>query len=62
MRVNGSRCAFTGILREEVYSPGKVGDDRAILEETAAALEAEGSLVRLLPAERVAQAARGSGA
>ena len=60
MRVNGSRCAFTGILREEVYSPGKVGDDRAILEETAAALEAEGSLVRLLPAERVAQAARGS--
>lgn len=60
MRVNGSRGQLTGILREEVYSPGKVEDDRAILEETASALTAAGALVRLLPATRIAQTPRGS--
>lgn len=60
MRVNGGRVAFTGILREPLYSPGKIDDDRAILEETALALGDAGASVRLLPADCVAQAARGS--
>lgn len=60
MRVNGGEGVFTGILREAVYSPGKVEADRAILEATAQALEAHGAAVRLLAPERIADAARGS--
>lgn len=52
--------AFTGIAREDVYSPGKIGADRAILEATAAALSARGGAVRLLTAERITEARRGS--
>lgn len=39
---------FTGITRERVYSPGRVGDDRAILEAVAAALRAAGHAVQVL--------------
>jgi len=41
---------FLGITRERVYSPGKVDDDRAILEAVAARLAAEHE-VRILSSE-----------
>jgi hypothetical protein len=60
VRVKETEGFFTGILREAVYSPGKVEADRAILEETARELEARGASVRVLEPERMAAAARGS--
>lgn len=38
---------IVGVFREAEYSPGKVADDAAILERTAAALTARGFTVRL---------------
>ncbi len=38
---------IAGIFREAEFSPGRVGDDAAILEGTAAALRARGFTVRL---------------
>lgn len=60
MHVNGSQGTFTGIAREAVYSPGKIDADRAVLEATAAELSARGASVRILPAERISEAAHGS--
>jgi len=40
--------SFLGIAREPVYSPGKVGDDRAILDEVAARLRRRGHQVRVV--------------
>ncbi len=47
------RPVFIGIMRERVYSPGKVEADRAILDETAAALERRGVVVRVLAADDI---------
>jgi len=38
---------IVGIFREPEFSPGRVGDDAAILEQTAAALRARSATVRL---------------
>jgi hypothetical protein len=38
---------IVGIFREPEFSPGRVGDDAAILERTATALRARGATVRL---------------
>ncbi|HEY2386856.1 MAG TPA: hypothetical protein VGK30_07820 [Candidatus Binatia bacterium] len=38
---------IVGIFREPEFSPGRVGDDAAILEQTAAALRGRGATVRL---------------
>lgn len=48
------RCI--GIAREAVYSPGKVDADRAILEETGAALVRAGVAVRIVEPDRVDEA------
>jgi len=45
----GDAPLLVGVAREPVYSPGKLEADRAILEATAAACEARGARVRLLP-------------
>lgn len=48
-----ARSVFVGVMRERVYSPGKVEADRAILDETAAALERHDVVVRVVTADDV---------
>lgn len=55
-----SAVRFTGILREAVYSPGKVDADREILEATGRALAERGAKVRIAAADELAEAARES--
>src|SRR5262245_1275434 len=42
-----------GIYREERFSPGKVADDRAIIDLAAAELRRAGVVVRMSPGERL---------
>jgi glutathione synthase/RimK-type ligase-like ATP-grasp enzyme len=45
--------ALLGIYREQIFSPGKIEDDAAIMDATAEAMSRKGWQVRTLPAESV---------
>ncbi len=47
---------YLGIYRERSHSPGRVDDDTAILDSTAARLRAAGSVVELVDADQAAVA------